>query len=207
MTRPERTRLVSGRAATTLLADSDCCEPVQARHVLAAGLAGLGFDYGSAVIYEHDKVIELTRRPRLTEAGLWSQLPMRTCIVARQHARSLTAPDNDQTRPWYGVDSLAPDSEQRLASSRWWELSSKRRDLIEDTARQSELPLLVSVGGYIVRGYSVEGIDYDLSRRFNNGKWALSLSPQRPEWAPDVENRWMRTPRGPALIILENPGS
>lgn len=200
--RPSRPKLVSGREATRILMEANCCEAIQARHVLACGLAGAGFSYGNAVIYEHDSVVDLSKRPKLSLDDMWDALPFEAVVVARQHARSLTTPRNDPTRDWYGVDLFAPDAEQRSASSRWWELGAERQAVVQRLTRDGPIPLLVSVGGCIVRGYSIAGIDYQLSAENGRSETAFELAEGRPDWAEKVENKWMRTPRGSALLVL-----
>lgn len=203
VSRMERTRLVSGRAAAEILVEAGRCEGVQARDVLACGAAGLGYDFGSAVIYDHDAVAELAGRPTLTVEGLWNVLPGDVVVIARQHARTRAGTDIDPDRPWHGADVLAPDGEQRIAASRWWEIGPQRRDLIDQAVKETgSVPLLVSVGGYIARAYEIAGIDHALSQRYANGRWAFALADERPDWAKDVERRWMRSPRGTALLIL-----
>ena len=172
------------------------CSRDHARQLLAAGGLGPGYQLGHHVVYDLSEALELFERPKITVSELGAHLPSAAAVVLRQLPRQQVAPGADRTRDWWGVDLLAPDKEQRLASNRWWPLSpaTRRRFATAITENEGHIPLLVTVGGLIVRGYDITGLDQDASRAHDT-RYAFALAPGKAAWSDAVERVWLDSRR------------
>ena len=200
-----RVVLVGRHQAMRVLAHAGVVGISQARLTLDANVLGRGYAHGEDVLYEAVDVDELARRPKLVLDDLAAIVPAPLALIVRQRDRVPVGEQgvaDDPTRGWLGVDALAPDDEQRAASARWWPVGAPTESALESAWADSvRVPLIVSVGGHVVRGYDTTGFDHALERAIRQDRRAFRLACGEPTWAAGLVGRWLASGPGRPLKV------
>lgn len=177
----------------------------QARLALDANVIGLGYAHGDDVLYEEGVVRDLAGRPRLCMDDLREFLPSPVAIVVRQRPRVAVGEQGvslDASRDWLGVDALALDAEQRAASARWWSISAATEAALRASwTDERPVPLIVSVGGYIARGYDIAAFDDETERIYDLDRRAFRFADGEPQWARRLVGCWLASGPGRPLVV------
>jgi hypothetical protein len=200
-----RVVLIGRHQAARKLAVAGVTGISQARLTLDANVLGPGYAHGEDVLYPEHDVDALARRPRLTLGALAKAVAAPLALVVRQRDRVAVGEHGflaDPTRDWLGVDALASDIEQRAASARWWPVGKSTVSALRAAWADGILvPLIVSVGGYVVRGYDIIGFDHDTERVVPQDRRAFSLADGQPGWAARLVGCWLASGPGRPLKV------
>jgi hypothetical protein len=139
--------LISGRQATTVLFQAGLTRR-QARRVLDTGLAGSPHRTAGSHLYDADRVVGFAARPWLTETEVDLLFP-RELFIARRD-----------------IDVSAPEDVQLSAVRDNWDLSPWSRVLLRvRCAEHGFVPLVVTVGGFVVLGAEITDVFVAAPRR------------------------------------------
>ena len=161
-----------------------------------AGLAGEVLRARGAHLVEERSVrvvIERAYQPMASEEA-YDTARRAGAVVGRLGPRRATP--EDDWRSWRGVDLTAPDVQQRLAASGWWQVSIPTRvPLTARAERGDPIPFMGVVAGLAVVGGEVVSVG---GRRAGcDGRWLRSGLAEAGAWFEELRGRRVGPRSGP----------
>lgn len=158
--------------------------------------------------YPYERMAELASAPRWDKSGFAQRLAelgiqAQKVVVLRQIDAQPTA--GPAGRTWYGFDMAAEMSEdaavragQTDASRMVWKVSSSNLALVRSLAPGQTLPLVITVGGLVVAGREIIGVDEAVTAEVGD-LVAFEVQDAGP-WLEAVKFSWLNS--GPGQPIL-----
>lgn len=171
--------LISGRQAAEVLSEVGLSRS-QTRQVLSAGLAGMPVVTRGAHLYPEEAVLELARRPQMTNDEVAEACP-KLLFVARR---------------W--VDVLASHEDQLEAVSRRWDLGARGSNIVLTVhlGVRGPIPFVATVCGFVVLGGDLRR----MVRESGGGPYRMELEAPG-EWFSAFRNRRLHFGPGRDFVL------
>ena len=173
-----------------------------------ARVLGQAYSNGAGSRYYLDENIHrIAQAPRYNKTTLSAAIqsasfPSDIAVILRQIAPQ---PADDGVRQWFGFDLSAEESEdpqirkqQDDASRMWWPISSTNLARVRDLKAGEFIPMFVTVGGMIVAGRNITGIDEELTAQQDN-LVAFTVE-DAGSWFDQFRFNWLSSGPGKAIL-------
>ena len=163
--------------------------------------------------YPYERIVELASAPRWDKPGFVQRLAelgvqAQKAVILRQiDAQPTTGPAG---RTWYGFDMAAESSEdaavragQTDASRMVWKISVANLALVRSLAPGQVLPLVITVGGLVVAGREITGVDEAVTAEVGD-LVAFEVQDAGP-WLEGVKYGWLNSGPGQPILWWDLP--
>lgn len=163
--------------------------------------------------YPYERIAELAAAPRWDKSGFVQRLAEvgvrapKAVILRQIDAQPTVSPAG---RSWYGFDMAAEMSEnaavragQTDASRMVWKVSSSNLALVRSLAPGQTLPLVITVGGLVVAGREIIGVDEAITAEVGE-LVAFEVQDAGP-WLESVRFTWLSSGPGQPILWWDLP--